>query len=80
MNLSFGIGDRIYQTTLAFEDRMALQSFPLKIPDFEKDMVLSAMIFVLEITQVYPGSEWQDTCVAEIELRDRNGRKIPVLP
>ena len=59
---------------------MALQSFPSEIPDFEKDIFLRALIFVLEITEVYPGSEWQDTCVAEIELIGRNYRKIPVLP
>ncbi len=80
-DISYPIGDIIYQTTLTFDDDLRLQEFPLEIPGYEENMVLSGrVLFVLEIKEVYPGSDWDDTCIAEIELKDRKGKKISLCP
>ena len=80
-DMSYHIGDIIYQTTLTFDDDLRFQEFPLEIPGYEEDMVLAGgVLFVLEIKEVYPGSDWDDACIAEIELKDRNGNKISLYP
>lgn len=80
-DMSYPIGDIIYQTTLTFDDDLRIQEFPLEIPGYEEDMVLAGgVLFVLEIKEVYPGSDWDDTCIAEIELKDREGKKISLYP
>jgi hypothetical protein len=76
-DISYPIGDIIYRTTLTFDDVMRFHEFALEIPKYEENMVLAGeVLFVLEIKEVYPGTDWKDTCIAEIELKDREGKKI----
>ncbi len=76
-SIQYPIGDIIYRTTLTFDDDLRFQEFLLEIPGYEEYMVLAGrVLFVLEIKEVYPGSDWDDTCIAEIELKDREGKKI----
>ena len=77
---SYFIGKMIFQKILAFNDDMRFQKFPLQIPGYEENMVLAGgVLLVLEIKEVYPGSDWDDTCIAEIKLTDREGRQIPII-
>ncbi len=77
---SYSIGEMIFQKKLAFSDDMRFQEFPLEIPGYEENLVLTGeVLFVLEIKEIYPGSDWDDTCIAEIKLTDREGRQIPII-
>ncbi len=49
-----------------FEDTPQFQSFPLNTPAIQKDGYV--LFAVLEIREVYPGTKWDDTCIAEIKL------------
>jgi hypothetical protein len=53
---------------LQFKDRMEFQSFDFTIPAEKIPSAPGFLFGVLEIKQVYQGSRWDDTCIAEIVL------------
>jgi hypothetical protein len=58
--------EKLISWELEFNDSQSFQNFPISIPetDFE-----SIYFGVLEIREVYPGTRWDDTCIAEIRIR-----------
>ncbi len=58
--------EKLISWELEFNDSQSFQDFPISIPetDFE-----SIYFGVLEIREVYPGTRWDDTCIAEIRIR-----------
>ncbi len=58
---------KLSEQELSFEDAMLFQKTPLKVPRVE--LKLSEFLLgVFEIRSVYPGTGYQDTCVAEIKV------------
>lgn len=60
-----------YPMELQFDDRLAYQSFSVNIPQSEtlnESGYQVIIIAVLEILEVYSGTKWDDTCIAEIKL------------
>ena len=62
------IKEKIYESVLNFENSMRFRNFKVDLPD--------SGVAVLEITAVYPGTAWDDTCLAEIRLYGEDGEKI----
>ncbi len=54
---------------LHFDDRQEFQGFTIDLPEIRIPPEFSKIIAVLEIRDVYPGSRWDDTCIAEIRIR-----------
>jgi hypothetical protein len=54
---------------LSFKDEPGFQEFSFRLPEPAKDGPYTVNIIgVLEIVTVYPGSDYDDTCIAEIKL------------
>jgi len=51
---------------LKLEDRMEYQSFAYSIPQEKVPSAMGELIGVIEIKDIYQGSRWDDTCIAEI--------------
>ena len=63
------------EAVLSFSDEMRPQNSPLpKAPMKLKSN--ERLLVVLEILQVYPGSQWDDTCISEIHFLDAAGRPL----
>ncbi len=67
--------ESLLSVVLEFEDRLSAQSFPLAIPNLlpgslgPKQIVeLLEIVGVLEIVEIYQGSKYDDTCIAEIRF------------
>jgi hypothetical protein len=61
--------------TLNFRDAMVMQEFPVGMtearkfkPRYSTSLEDYGYIVVLEIVEVYRGTRWRDTCIAEIEV------------
>jgi hypothetical protein len=62
------------ESTLSFVDAMRAQGFSLNLPSPLPSEIYvpdrgDELFAVLEILEVYPGSQWKDTCIAEIRVR-----------
>lgn len=57
---------KLHTYTLEFEDRMTSQTFDVSRPWEREAEGMGEYFGVLEIQEVYPGSRWDDTCVADI--------------
>jgi hypothetical protein len=58
-----------YSLDLYFEDELSYQAFYMDIPGtMDEGHNQYEIIAVLEILEVYPGSKWDDTCIAEIRI------------
>lgn len=54
---------------LNFDDIMDIQEFPIQLPELPSDeSSMVNIVCVLEIAAVYPGTEYDDTCITEIRL------------
>jgi hypothetical protein len=62
---TFRFGELVAHETLHFRDSMTMQTFHIRKREDER-----GFIGVLEILEVYRGSRWQDTCIAEITVDD----------
>ena len=62
------IKEKIYELVLNFEDSMRFQNFKVDLPE--------SGVALLEITAVYTGTAYDDTCMAEISLYGEDGEKI----
>jgi hypothetical protein len=61
--------EKLTSEELDFEDALTYQKLPLAIPSLPDDPRGATKIYgVLEIGEVYPGTKWDDTCIAEIRL------------
>jgi hypothetical protein len=59
----------VLRRDLHFEDRQQFQRFVIDLPEIRVPPEFSLLIAVLEIREVYPGTRWDDTCIAEIRTR-----------
>ena len=59
---------------LRFEDVLRPQRFEL--PAATRPANADLRIAVIEITDVYPGNRWDDTCIAEVVLYDASGAAL----
>jgi hypothetical protein len=59
--------EKIWRRELAFDDAPSYQGFYISVPDIERQYEF--FFGVLEIREVYPGTRWDDTCIAEIKVR-----------
>lgn len=62
---TFRLGDLVAHEILHFRDSMTMQTFQIGEHENER-----GFIGVIEILEVYRGSRWQDTCIAEIRVED----------
>ncbi len=61
--------EKLTSEELDFEDALKYQKKPLTMPTLTADpRGATNIIGVLEIREVYPGTKWDDTCIAEIRL------------
>ena len=61
--------ESLLSVVLEFEDRLTTQSFPLAIPNLPPgSMGPTEIVGLLEIAEIYQGSKYDDTCIAEIRF------------
>ncbi len=73
----YHIGKRIKTCSLDFRDSMTMQTFNIGIKDVGKykepwesgNIVERGYVGVIEIIEIYPGSKWSDTCIAEVVVK-----------
>lgn len=72
---TFSFGKLRKTVTLNFRDAMAMQEFPVGItearkfkPKYSTSLEDYGYVVILEIIEVYRGTRWRDTCIAEIEV------------
>ncbi len=65
---------KLHTFTLEFEDNMTHQTFDVSRPWEREAEGMGEYFGVLEIQEVYPGSRWDDTCVADIITTGRPRR------
>lgn len=59
----------VYSRRFTLRDEPESQTVPLDLPEVELNPDLDMLVAELTIIDVYPGSRWQDTCIAEIRIR-----------
>jgi hypothetical protein len=73
LGTKISVKDTGYKIVLDFKDAASFQDFDLKLPKKVFDLQAETseyarLLAVLEIKDVYKGSAWDDTCIAEIKL------------
>ena len=74
--MGYEIGKLVKTYTLNFKDSMTMQTFDIgikeigtyKLPWDETEILECGYVGVIEIIEVYPGSKWKDTCIAEVKV------------
>lgn len=61
--------EQLLNIELQFDDRPATQQFKLELPDIDVPPQFGTVFAVLEIVDVYPGTKWDDTCIAEVQTK-----------
>lgn len=72
---TFSLGRLRKTVTLNFRDAMTMQEFSVGItearrfkPKYSSSLENYGYVVILEILEVYRGTRWRDTCIAEIEV------------
>ena len=60
---------QLLHTELEFDDRPAIQEFEVELPEIDVLPQFGTVFAVIEIVDVYPGTRWDDTCIAEVRVR-----------
>ncbi len=62
--------EKSFETELFFEDQMDYQDFEINLPALSsfEGVPAGGYIAVIEILEVFPGTDWDDACIAEIKI------------
>ncbi|MCK4515561.1 MAG: ankyrin repeat domain-containing protein [Spirochaetaceae bacterium] len=61
--------EQLLHAELEFDDRPAIQEFEVELPEIDVLPQFGTVFAVIEIVDVYPGTRWDDTCIAEVRVR-----------